>query len=241
MRIAADLLHRSDNSKRASARLLRLVWISLCLCTIIFSATADAAASWNASDVLTAYLKEHYPWFDVSVSDIRLQGATPAAAPTGVNVEKAPPGTMVFTLEFQDSKSVRGSAFVKAFDQVMMSRGSFNRGYTLREQDVYSVLMETGRMPRGAVRDADLVVGRTLVRSVMPNAPLTDAMISDSAVLKRGRKVSLLAVKDGFSIKAAGELKQDASVGDYVRALNLQSKKTVTGYLINDTTVRVEF
>jgi flagella basal body P-ring formation protein FlgA len=101
--------------------------------------------------------------------------------------------------------------------------------------------MEGGRMPKSAVREEDHVVGKPLVRSIIANAPLTEDMVSMTPLVKRGHKVVLTVEATGFSVKTLGETKQDAAVGEYVKAVNLNSKRVVTGLLIDENTVRVEY
>ena len=122
-----------------------------------------------------------------------------------------------------------------------MSRSGFRKGYVLKQNDVYTTLMETARIPKGAVREEDQVVGRPLFRSVVSSMPITDAMVSDKPCVKRGHKVVLVVESARFSIKAMGEMKQDAVAGENVRVLSPMSKKIVTGLLVDENTVRVEF
>jgi flagella basal body P-ring formation protein FlgA len=106
---------------------------------------------------------------------------------------------------------------------------------------MYPTLMESGRMPKNAVRAEDRIIGKALVRAIVPNVPITEDMVSEMPVVKRGRKVVLSVEASGFSIKTMGETRQDASVGDYVKVVNLNSKKIVTGLLVDENTVRVEY
>jgi flagella basal body P-ring formation protein FlgA len=66
-------------------------------------------------------------------------------------------------------------------------------------------------------------------------------MLSDGDVAKKGKRVVLIAEAEGFAISAVGELRENATVGSIVRVLNSSSKKQVTGVLVDEETVRVEF
>lgn len=200
-----------------------------------------SAASWDAGDALKTYIKEHYPWAEVVVSDVRLSSEAPARPPASITVEKTPPGRSVFRLRFADGRKVTASATVKVFDRVMMSRGAFRKGHVLMKEDVYATLMESARIPKGAIRHESGVYGKSLTRSIVSGVPLTDAMVSGTAVVKRGRRIVIYAEAPGFTVKTVGELKQDASVGEQVSALNLASKKTIRGQLVDVDTVRVGF
>ena len=199
------------------------------------------AASWDAGDVLKTYVKNNYPWAEVSVTDVKLSGEAPVKPPVSISVEKTPPGKSVFRLRFAEGRMVTATAMVKAFDRVMMSRGAFRKGHTLAKEDIYATLMDSSRIPKGAIQREDGVFGKTLTRSIVASVPLTDAMLSETAVVKRGRRIVLCAEAPGFTVKTMGELKQDASVGDQVSVFNLASKKTIIGQLVDADTVRVGF
>lgn len=215
--------------------------ISVALGFLLILPAVAAAAAWSPEGELTTYLKEHYPWAEVDISDFQLSAAPPTERPVAIIVEKTPPGRSVFRFDFRKARSITATAMVRAFDRVFMSRTAFRKDYVLRQGDVYPTLMETGRIPKGAVREEGRIIGKPIIRSIVPNAPITDAMVSETPIVKRGRTVVLCVEASGFSIKAKGETRQDASVGDYIKAMNLSSKKIVTGLLVDEDTVRVEF
>ena len=200
-----------------------------------------SAETWNPEVSLKAYLRDYYPWAEVDISNLRLSAEPPAGQPSAITVEKTPPGKTVFRIDFPSGKSIVATAFIKAYDRIIMSRGAYRKGYVLKQPDMYPTLMETGRVPKGAVREENRIIGKPLARSIVPNVPITEDMVSETPVVKRGHKVMLCVESAGFSIRTIGEIKQDASVGDYVKAVNIASKQIVTGLLIDENTVRVEF
>jgi flagella basal body P-ring formation protein FlgA len=214
--------------------LLLIIWIFLLFGTV-------EAAPWSPEATLKTYLKTHYPWAEVDISDLRLGAEKPAEEPTSVTVEKTPPGNAVFRLDFRGRKSIRATAFVRVYERVVMSRGAFRKGYVLKQDDLYSTLMESGHMPKSVVREEGRVIGKPLVRSILPNAPITEDMVSETPLVKRGHKVVLSVEASGFSMRTMGETRQDASVGEYVKVVNLNSKKVITGLLVDENTVQVEY
>jgi len=199
------------------------------------------SASWSVETALKTYLMAHYPWAEVDISGLRLSAALPAEEPSSITVEKTPPGNTAFRLDFPGNKSVQATAFIKVYERIIMSRGAYRKGYVLRKQDMYPTLMESGRIPKGAVREEERLIGKPLMRSIVSNAPISEDMVSETTLVKRGHKVVLCVETAGFSIKTLGETRQDASVGDNVKAVNLNSKKVVTGLLVDENTVRVEY
>jgi flagella basal body P-ring formation protein FlgA len=191
--------------------------------------------------MLRAHLKAHYPWAEVELSELQASAELPKEMPTSVAVEKTPPGRSAFRLDFRAHRSIVITAMVRTFDRIFMSRNAFRKDYLLKQEDIYPALIESGRVPKGALREEERIVGKPLVRSVVPNAVITDQMVSETPIVKRGRKVMLSIESSGFSIRTAGETKQDAAIGSYVRTENLMSRKMVTGLLVDENTVRVEY
>ncbi len=200
-----------------------------------------SAETWGPESELKTYLKEHYPWAEVDISDLQMGGFSPTERPAAIIVEKSPPGRSVFRFEFLKNNSVTVTAMVKTFDRVFMSRTALRKDYVLRQDDIYPTLMETCRIPQGTVREENRLVGKPLVRSIVQNTPLTDAMVSEVPIVKRGHPVVLHVDSSGFSIRVTGETSQDAKIGDYVKAINLSSKKIVSGLLVDEDTVRVDY
>jgi len=200
-----------------------------------------AAGSWDAGEMIKAYIKKQYPWAEITVADVRLSDEAPSRPPVLITVEKTPPGNSTFRLTFADGSTITLFARITAFDRVMMSRNGFGKGHMLAKDDVYITLVENTRVPRGAIRQDDRVIGKTLTRSIVANAPITESMVSATALVKRGRRIVLSAASSQFSIKTVGELKQDALIGDFVKVLNPASKRTISGQLVDENTVRVGF
>jgi flagella basal body P-ring formation protein FlgA len=217
------------------------VWGLVLFCFFLAGPLPARADSWSPEAEIRSYLLSTYPWADVDISNLEYSAELPAGRPVSITVEKTPPGNSLFRFKFRGGGTVLAAAHIRAFDRVVMTRSAFRKGYVLKPDDVYPTLMESGRIPKGALRSEEKIIGRPLLRSVVPNVPVTDMMVSDTALVRRGHKVSILVESAGFSIKALGEMKADAAVGDSVKALNLQSKKTVFGQLVDENTVRVEF
>lgn len=207
---------------------------------VLLSSLALAGLS-GPAELLRQYLKDNYPWEEIELKDLRLSGEYPGTAPEVIVVEKAPPGRTVFRLRFEDGSTMKATARVSAFDRVVKTRRPFRKGHNLGRADVYETLMDVRRIPRGALKSFRSVVGKKLTRSVIANMPVVDRMVSDSAVVKRGQKVVLVLRSEGFKIEVTGEMKSNSRVGSYVKAVNPVSKKVITGLLVDESTVEVEF
>jgi flagella basal body P-ring formation protein FlgA len=218
---------------------------ALALCFLLFAfclmSSSVKAIPWSPEAVLKAHLKENYPWAEIEIGDLLISDKLPDEQPSKILVEKGPPGKTAFTMEFRNGMKMTATGSVKAFDWIIMSARAFRKGHNLQKDDVFPKLMDVTRIPKGAIKNVEQMIGKPLTRSIVANAPLVDTMIADMSVVKRGRKVTLVIESPSFIITALGEIKENSAVGNRVRAVNLASKKVINGLLLNENTVKVEF
>lgn len=213
--------------------------ITFILITIVLLSSPAGAGAWDLTDTLKSYLREHYPWSEIEVKDLRLSAAAPAGPPSSIVVEQSPPGRTVLTLGYAGGQKITATATVKAFEPVVLCRRPLNKGSVFQKGDVYTTLADHGRIPKGAVRNEEEILGKVLSRGIGTNVVITDVMVTQTAEVKKGQKVLLLVDAPGFTIRAAGELLQGGFVGSYVKVISAQSNKTITGLLVDEHTVKV--
>ena len=216
---------------------------AFCLFLFLFCLTSFSvkAFSWSPEATLKAYLKENYPWAEIDIDDLLIGNKLPDEQPVKVVTEKGPPGKTVFTMEFRTGSKITATANVKAFDWAIMSGRAFRKGHYLQKDDVFMKLIDITRIPKGAIRNSEQVIGKPLTRSIVANALIVDTMVSDIPTVKRGHRVTLIVEAPSFIITTRGEIRENACVGSSVKVINLVSKKVISGLLMDENTVRVEF
>jgi len=212
------------------------------IAVIVMALRADPAFAGETgpAELLRAYVLGQRPWADVEVRNLVLSGEVPAGPPQRIVVEKGLPGRTVFAMKYDNGVSVRATADVSAFTRIVASARPLSKGRLLGEEDLCLVRMEVGHVPSGSFRDPGDVVGKTLTRSIGANLPVSERCLASSTLVKRGRKVTLVIESGGMRIAAAGEIRENARVNSVVRAINSASKRTVTGILVDENTVRVD-
>jgi flagella basal body P-ring formation protein FlgA len=218
----------------------------LAICTVLVSSfiihpsalVADTA--WNPGDELRSYLSDNYPWEEIEVSNVQAAEGLSDERPERIQVEKGPLGRAVFSFFFSNDKKVMVSADVKAYGQVIMSKGPLKKRHVIEEEDIYLSKMDVGKLPGNLVKDQGKILGKSVKRSINANIPIREDMIEMSQLVERGKRVVLLLSHKGMIIRAEGKTKEKGHVGMTVRAINNASKKVISGVLIDENTVKVE-
>ncbi|MCX7913272.1 MAG: flagellar basal body P-ring formation chaperone FlgA [Thermodesulfovibrionales bacterium] len=194
----------------------------------------------DLSRILKEYLKKNYPWAEIDISEIG-ERTVISELPEKILILKGPPGKTVFLLEFKGNKKVTVTTTVRAFEWIVMSSKPLRKGEILQQDDIYLTLLDVERIPKGSISKIEDAIGKHLNRSVGANMPIVDSMLTQQKKVKRGQLVSMVIESPHFIIRALGEIKDDAFVGKKVKVINIASKKTVTGVLVDENTVKVLF
>ena len=229
------------NTKAVAVHKTLLIAVSLLIAAVcIVPAPEAAAGAWNPETVLAAHLRSSYPWEEIEVDNVRVLGRLPEGSPQRIETKKGPLGRAVFTFVYENNRKVIVKADVKALGSVVKSRRPFRKGHIITGDDIYIAKMDIRRMPNNSIGSAEAVLGKSLRRSIAANIPIVEDMIEKSRVVKRGKNVVLLIRRGGLNITAAGRTREKGYVGMPVKAINLSSKKEVTGVLVDENTVRLE-
>jgi len=203
--------------------------------------SASASASVSIETALENYILSVRPWSDVEVRNLSLSAQPPEGAPRRIAIRRGLPGHTVFTLEYRNGAVVTAKADVDAYEEIVVASRQLLKNRPIAESDVFLARTEIGKIPTGAVRDPQEVVGKVTIRSIGQNLPVLQRYVAGSKLVKRGRTVTIIAESNGMRVSAIGETRENAYVDEAVKVTNLDSKKIVTGILIDENTVRVGF
>ena len=208
--------------------------------SFIFTPSVMAAASWVHEEALLSFLSDNYSWEDIEISGIMISGKSYNEKPENIIVERGPIGKAVFSFIYANGSKTIVRANIRAFENIVLSKRPYRKGHVISLDDIYLSKIDIRKMPKSSVRNPDKIIGKSLKRSISANIPLVENMIEMSKVVKRGKNVVLMIHHNGLNITARGMTKEKGQVGMPVKAINISSKKIVTGILIDENTVKVE-
>jgi flagellar basal body P-ring formation protein FlgA len=122
---------------------------------------------------------------------------------------------------------------------VLVLKAAAARGAQLRPEDVESRRRRMPGFPTAYVADVSALAGRHLKSAAGPGTPLTSDLLVRDIMVKRGQRVTLLAVVGGIEVRAQGEAVADATAAGRVKVQNLSSRKVVEGQVETADRVRI--
>ena len=128
---------------------------------------------------------------------------------------------------------------IRLMKEVAVAAHPLMRGDVLSRNDIVMVRKDVSRISGGYFDDPVSLIGFELRQSVSANSLLRSRMLQRPRLIRRGEKVTVLAVVGGLEVRVAGEALTDGGKGQMIRVRNLSSKRIVQGEVVSKGMVRV--
>lgn len=113
-----------------------------------------------------------------------------------------------------------------------------SRGSIIRPDQVEYRDFRSERVPNGAIRDINDVIGKEIIRPTNPNEPLMFRDFTSPILVRRGSLVTIRLVTANMSLTARGKALENGSKGDVIRVMNQASNKTIQVEVVAENEVR---
>ncbi|MBY0399077.1 flagellar basal body P-ring formation chaperone FlgA [Myxococcota bacterium] len=133
------------------------------------------------------------------------------------------------------------SPYVTMSERVVIAKHALSRGHVVAAEDLASVERDRAKSPGDVARDPALLVGQRARRSVAPDQVLREGDFERVPVVERGDRVTLVLQHGPLSIQALGRAQETGSAGDWIRVVNVESKREVSGRVDSEGRVHVAF
>ncbi|MBI5755606.1 MAG: flagellar basal body P-ring formation protein FlgA [Nitrospirae bacterium] len=214
----------------------------------------DASRILSASDaekIIKEYVVKHTPWDEdrIKVKNISIPNRVILSSEWDYQITPAPRAPMIgrtaFLLDIISAGKVAQSSWVSAdieieVDVVLTSRSLKGR-QVITEDDIYVGKKDLSDLPAGYIYDVKNIAGKRVKRFLSANTPLTEDILEDPPMFKRGDKVFIVAESETLKVTAMGVAGEDGYRGKQVKVTNLQSKKEVFADVVDGGTVSVRW
>ncbi|MNV03282.1 flagellar basal body P-ring biosynthesis protein FlgA [compost metagenome] len=111
--------------------------------------------------------------------------------------------------------------------EVLTYARSLAAGDIVQPEDVIWSTVQAHQAPAGGPQDADQVVGLSAKRALRAGAPVTSRDLASPQVIARNDMVEVAYVAGGVELTVTGKATRNASAGEAVPVLNVQSGRTI--------------
>jgi len=203
-------------------------------------------------EIFRQFVLEGSPWSPEEVRFERIQTPEGVALPEGKLSWKVTgrgtnrySGNIPVVVDFQvDGKEIRK---VPVFGKVGISQaivkaaGEIRSGEIIGREDIVLAEDAHHRGHEEVFSTLEAVTGKKARRNIRSGQPITERMIEDPPMVKKGNKVLLKAENALIKVTALGRVLQDGRAGDQVKVLNTTSGKEVLAIVEGPGLVSVNF
>ena len=117
--------------------------------------------------------------------------------------------------------------------EVLTYARSLAAGDIVQPEDVVWSSVQAHQAPAGGPQDADQVVGLSAKRALRAGAPVTSRDLAWPQVIARNDMVEVAYIAGGVELTITGKAVRNASAGEAVPVLNLQSGRTIDAVAVS--------
>ncbi|HBI23415.1 MAG TPA: flagella basal body P-ring formation protein FlgA [Nitrospiraceae bacterium] len=231
-----------------------LLWIIIFFNPPMVFSNAEGYRTLTVTDiegVIKGYLIENTPYGSeqIRVQNINMSDSILLSPEWDYEVMPAPKsqltGRTAFSLNIKsDGRNIQTywiSANIEILVDAVMTSRTLKDRQIISEDDIYLSKKILSELPAGYVSDVKDIIGKRTKRFTGINRPITEDMVEEPPLFKRGDKVFVIAESDTLKVTTVGIASEDGIKGRPVKVLNIQSKKEVFGEVMEDGIVKVRW
>lgn len=123
-------------------------------------------------------------------------------------------------------------------DVPVLSR-RFNTGEIIHKDDIDWVSLRSDRVNRNTLTDANRLIGQEVRRGTNAGQAVRSSDLRAPLIVSKGSLVTMTLQTPKMQLTSKGRAMDDASMGDVVRIMNIQSKTVVEATVVGANTVQV--
>lgn len=203
-------------------------------------------------DVIARYVEGQMPWAEDHVR-VDLVGSAEKVSMSEERMEynvglldsRGLLGRRVFQIEFIDDgvnyKTIKTTADVRIEMDVVALSHPIKKNQIIREDDLYLKKIGLYDLNGSLLFDPGAVIGKRVKRFIKPGTLLTEEMIEEAPLVKKGDRVAIIIESGILTITASGEARMDGTKGRIIEVINSDSKKKIYAEVLDSGRVKVTY
>lgn len=201
-------------------------------------------------DAITHYVEEQIPWAEDHIK-VDLIGPTERIFLSDGKIEynitlldnRGPLGRRAFQIDFKldgvDHRMLKATADVRVEMDVVALSHPLKRHEIISKDDLYMKKIAFYDLSGNLLFDPETAIGKRAKRFIKPGTLLTEEMIEEAPLIKKGERVIIVVEGKGIMITAVGEARMDGARGKIIEVINSDSKKRIFAEVLDSGRVKV--
>ncbi|MGD9210077.1 MAG: flagellar basal body P-ring formation chaperone FlgA [Desulfobacteraceae bacterium] len=149
--------------------------------------------------------------------------------------------TMLFYVNNRLEKQLPVSADVEVVTKIVFTRNPLSRGQIIQASDLELRSTKLSKIKGHPIKNLDFVIGKRARYKIYPQQVIDENDIEIPPTLRRGDTVKIIVAFSSLIATAQGVVRENGKVGDKIKVVNIDSKKTLYATIVDSHTVKVEF
>ena len=130
---------------------------------------------------------------------------------------------------------------IELVDRIVVAARPLVKGHVIGQEDLRYVSRDRAASPPDVARSIESIVGLRAKRSISGEQVVRNGDFESVPVVERGDRVTLVLIQGPLLIQSAGLARETGALGDWIRVLNVDSKRELTGRIDREGRVHVAF
>jgi len=148
---------------------------------------------------------------------------------------------LFFRTNGREVGKTRVTARVEIYTDVIAAAHHIGRHHEVQAKDVHWVSRSLSLLPHDILSEMKEVLGKRVTIVINRGEVLRAGIVEEPPLLRRGDRVMILVENRQIKITTVGEVREEGRRGDRIKLVNLSSRKEVSGRVLDEHTVRVDF
>jgi flagella basal body P-ring formation protein FlgA len=148
---------------------------------------------------------------------------------------------VVFYVDGKIRDSIWVSFKIYLYRPVLVASRPIEKNASLSPEDLRLDPIPFERSQKIYLTDPNQVHGKVAKKAIVPGEPITMEIIESPILVKSGNLVTMVAERGPLMITTIGQACEKGSYGDFIKLINISSRKVVYGIVVGFKRVKVEF
>ncbi len=148
---------------------------------------------------------------------------------------------LLFRTGGREAGKTRVNARVDIYTDVITASHYLSKHHQIKAKDVQWVSRSLSTLPQDALSEIKAVLGKRMTIAINRGEVLRAGIVEEPPLVRRGDRVVLVLENHQVKVTTLGEAREEGRKGDRIKLVNLSTRREVSGRVLDEHTIQVDF